>query len=354
MEFPAVHGRRSPVKKTMLVSLALVVLLGGASYAGDVDLSGLVQARYVDARDEDATYCMKAARLQAQAKVTEKASVMAKFDLAKQPSLLEAIVDYALPWGMHVRVGQFKLPFGLETQQSAFDLPAMDRSLVISRLWYNGVSRGYVRDVGAMVQGRYKIFQYKLGAVNGAGYNYTDDPDSGGVRVFPTWGKDNNNTKDIVGRVGVGIPMLAGLGFSFYEGKWPVHYCPGVCNEGRSAKALDMFIDTGKVFFQYEHVWAQGRLTDGGVTLASMWQDSKYGGYYIILGYRVNALIEPVFKVDVCDPDKDTGADRLKDMHFGLTLNFERRAKFQVLYRESDVDGKFADNAFLAQASAKF
>ena len=342
------------MKKAGLVCLALLVLWGGVSYGGDIDFSGLIRARYVDARDEDATYCIKSARLAARAKVTENVSVLCKFDAACDPRVLEAYVDYASPWGVHARVGQFKLPFGLETLLSGFDLAAMDRSLVVSHLWYNGVSRGYVRDMGAMIHGRYKIFEYKLGAVNGVGYNYTDNPDSGGVRVFPSWGRDNNNTKDIVGRVGVGIPMFAGLGFSFYEGKWPVQYCPGACNEGRSAKALDLFLDTGKVFFQYEHIWAQGRLTGGGVTLPSMWQDSKYGGYYIVLGYRVNPLIEPVLKIDVCDPDKDTGADRLKDMHYGVTLNFERKAKFQVLFRESEVDGRFDDNAFLAQASARF
>ena len=86
----------------------------------------------------------------------------------------------------------------------------------------------------------------------------------------------------------------------------------------------------------------------------SEWQGSKYGGYYIVVGYRVNALIEPVFKVDVCDPDKDADADRLKDMHFGLNLNFERKARLQVFYRESKVAGRFDDSAFLAQASARF
>ena len=73
-----------------------------------------------------------------------------------------------------------------------------------------------------------------------------------------------------------------------------------------------------------------------------------------VLGYRVNSLIEPVFKVDMCDPDKETDADRLKDTYFGVNLNFERKARFQVFYRESKIAGHFDDSAFLAQASARF
>ncbi|MFH1313154.1 MAG: hypothetical protein ABIJ00_07965 [Candidatus Eisenbacteria bacterium] len=353
------------MKRTVLVSLAAVILLGGASYGADVNFSGLVQTRYVDVRDEDATFFAKAARLGARVNVTDKVSVEAMFELAGEPNMLEAVVDYALPWGgLHAMVGQFKLPFGFETQISRFDLEAMDRSLVISHLWYNGVSHPYLRDVGAQIAGRYKIFEYKLGAVNGVGYNYTPDPDGDGMQAFPSWGRDNNNSKDIVGRIGAGIPMFAGLGFSLYEGKWPVDYSPQVCNENRSAKALDIFLDTGKMLFQYEHVWAQGRLSDAGIAapgglgagsaLPSEWQGSKYGGYYIVLGYRVNALIEPVFKVDMCDPDKDTDTDRLKDTYLGVNLNFERKARFQVFYRESKVAGRFDDSAFLAQASARF
>jgi hypothetical protein len=342
-----------------------MLLLGGICYGADLDLSGLLQIRYTDNRDLDGTFAARTARLGAKVKVTEKISAQAQFELAREPNLLDAMIDYSFSPALNVRIGQFKLPFGHEIQLSPFGLEAGDRALIHTHLWYNGVSRPYIRDTGALVFGRYMLFDYALGAVNGAGYNYTDDPDGGGVRVFPRWGMDNNNSKDIVGRIGIGVPMFAGMGFSFYEGNWPVGYTTGTCNEDRSAKAFDIFLDTGKVLFHYERVWAQGRLLDQDVAAfeghsavshalpGDRWQDSEYGGSFVVIGYRFNAMIEPVYKLDLCDPDEDADGDRLTDTYFGVNLNFEGKARLQMLYRESKVARRFVDNGFVAQVSAR-
>lgn len=353
------------MRRSMVV-VAAILVLSCTCYAAEFDLDGLIQARYTDERGELATFTASTARLGAEAKVTDKVSVRARFELAGEPNLLEAMIDYSFSKSLTVRVGQFKLPFGFETQISKFDLEAINRSLVISHLWQNGVSSPYLRDAGVLIMGRYKVLEYRVGAVNGVGYDYSGNPQWGGVEVFPIWGRDNNSSKDIVGRIGIGVPMLAGLGFSFYEGKWRMEHWAEACGEERTAKALDIFLDTGKVLFEYEHVWAKGRVQPSAwlygppegstveeISYVDEWQPNKYGGYYIVIGYRLRPLIEPVFKVDVCDPNKDADGDRLTDMYFGLNLNFQRRARFQVFYRESKVAKRYDTSGFLAQVSAK-
>jgi hypothetical protein len=271
-----------------------------------------------------------------------------KIGAACEPNLLEAYMDYFHSELVGLRVGQFKLPFGLESQLTPYDLEATRRAQVFSCLWNNGVCPCYVRDIGLVVMGRHKILDYKLGVVNGAGYNFSWDPETAGTQLFPKWARDNNNSKDVVGRVGLGIPMFAGLGFSVYEGRWPIDR-GSPRNHDRTAKGFDLFLDTGKILLQYEHIWAQGRVNDDALDFKT----DKYGGYFVVLGYRVNPLIEPVWKVDICDPNKDADGDRMTDLYFGVNLNFQRSARVQLFYRESKLAKRFAGSAFLAQVSAK-
>jgi hypothetical protein len=336
-------------RSAYVFAVALLLLAIGVSHASDVEVGGLVQARYTDWRGENATFWMRTARVKASVKVTEKINALVTIGVEKEPNIVDGYIDYSHSKLINVRAGQFKLPFGFETQIGRHDLEAMNRSVVFQCLWNNGVSANYVRDMGLMVMGRYKILEYKVGAVNGVGYNYTVHPEEDGIRIFPRWGGDNNNSKDIVGRVGVGVPMFAGLGFSFYDGRWPTYEgSPDNCD--RTAKAFDLYLDTGKVLLQYEHVWAQGRVNNDALDF----RDDKYGGYFVVVGYRINPLIEPVYKVDICDPNKDADGDRITDLYFGVNLNFQRSARVQLFYRESKLAKRFSDSAFLAQFSARF
>jgi hypothetical protein len=336
------------MNRSMWIVVAVVLLVSGLCTAGDVDVGGLVQARYKDDRHERSEFAVAAARLNAKVILTSKISAYFQLETAKEPNLTDAYVDYVHSKLIGARLGQYKLPFGFETQISRFYLETTSRSLVFSYLWNNGVSRNYVRDIGLTLMGRYKVFEYKLGVVNGAGYTYSPDPEFDGIPLFPGWGADNNNSRDIVGRIGMGIPMFAGLGFSFYQGEWPAAEHSS-CNEDRIAKAFDLYLNMGKILFQYEHVWAEGRVDEEVFFLPN-----KYGGYYIVVGYRATPMIQPVYKIDICDPDKDTDGDRLSDMYCGISLNFERSARFQVMYRESKQAHKFTDSGFLAQMSAMF
>ncbi len=100
-----------------------------------------------------------------------------------------------------VTIGLFKTPFGFEVQQSDKERLFMERSNA-ERALFPGEY-----DLGLRVQGGWRFLRYQLAAMNG---------DPVGEKLFP--GKDPNQSKDFVGRVGVDTkiigPLKLAAGFS--------------------------------------------------------------------------------------------------------------------------------------------
>jgi len=336
------------------LALGALMMVSSVAYGQGPEMGGLIQSQYVDEGGKDSRFLVKAARLKLHADITDRITGTLQVDFAREPLILDAFVDVGLVRYANFKIGQFSIPFGYEFQLSRYDLEAIDRSLIMKTAFGNGVSSPYVRDVGIMLSGMYKIFNYQVAAVNGTGFDYHGQEEEA-ASVFAGWNQDNNNAKDIVGRVGIGIPMFAGLGFSMYEGSW-------VSEGERSAMGLYFHIDTGKVLFQYEWLRGEGYLDEAeeesGLLAAEhtglAWQEREYGGYYIVVGYRVTPIIQPTFKLDKLDPDRDEGGDDRADYYYGLNLNLERRARLQVLYRDSKEDGDFIGKGWRAQVSARF
>jgi len=309
-----------------------VLLASVAAYGADVTVNGYVQYQFSvkEGADPSSNFSLAAARLKGSMKVTDEISAMVQLEGAKSPSLLEADVTYAYAPFLNLKLGQFQVPFGYETQNSNFDVEAGDRSQIVTALWVNNSAAGYFRDQGAMVYGRHKVLVYQLACVNGSGLNTSD----------------NNNHKDFVGRIGLGIPMFAGLGFSMLQGKGG----PEDTLQDRTGMGFDIFLDTGKVLLEAEYISAQGV---NGDNVDKIWtgSETEFGGYYVILGYRITPLIEPVFKYD---PDKDVEDDEVSAMYLGLNLNFEGKARLQAFYTAYDEDEDIDNNKFTVIAKAKF
>jgi hypothetical protein len=341
------------VRMGCLMVVSILVVFASA-YAEGPEISGLIQSQYVDEGHKDSQFLVKAARLRCRADITDRVTGKLQVDFAREPVILDAMVDIAVVQYANFTVGQFTIPFGYEFQLSRFDLEAIDRSLIMKTAFGNGVSSPYVRDVGVMVTGRYKLFDYEVAAVNGTGYDYHNQSEEASG-VFANWNNDNNNAKDIVGRIGIGVPMFAGLGFSVYEGKW-------VCDREKSAMGFYFHLEASKLLLQYEWLRGKGYLGEAppidtyasGDSTGLWWYENKYGGYYLIVGYRVTPMIEPTFKIDKLDPDKDEGGDTRTDLYYGLNLDMERRARLQVFYRDSKEGGDFIGKGWRAQVSARF
>ncbi len=100
----------------------------------------------------------------------------------------------AVPYLM-VTLGLFKTPFGFEIGQSDKDRLFLERSN-LERALFPGEY-----DLGARLQGGWKFLRYQIGAMNG---------DPIGEKLFP--GRDPNQSKDLVGRIGIDTIFLHRLG----------------------------------------------------------------------------------------------------------------------------------------------
>jgi hypothetical protein len=96
---------------------------------------------------------------------------------------------------LQVTIGLFKTPFGFEVLQSDRDRLFLERSN-----FERGVFPGEY-DLGARIQGGWRFLRYAIAAMNG---------DPLGEKQWP--GRDPNESKDFVGRVGVDFKIIKLLG----------------------------------------------------------------------------------------------------------------------------------------------
>lgn len=102
----------------------------------------------------------------------------------------------SLPW-LELTAGSMKIPYGFEIQQRDTDRLFLERS-TLERAMFLGEY-----DLGARLFGGWRFLRYSLAAMNG---------DPIGEKAFP--GRDPNQSKDIIGRVGVDLRLRRLLGLA--------------------------------------------------------------------------------------------------------------------------------------------
>lgn len=170
-------------------------------------ISGFIQTlynwEYTDGETDASNFRIRRARLSLAGKIVDNEKVgMADYrlqvDFAESPKIVDAWVRYRPFNQLGLQVGQFKIPLSIENSEYApMKLEFIDYSLVVQRLArmsshdVTGISSAG-RDMGAQLYGSffkkegYSIVNYNLAMFNGCGINQK---------------KDNNTSKDFVGRV---------------------------------------------------------------------------------------------------------------------------------------------------------
>ena len=252
-------------------------------------ISGFVQAFYTANMDEqgnlmDNEFKIRRARLSIDGKFGERFSYKLQGDFSSTPALVDAYLKFKACDEFAIQIGQFKTPFSLESPFNPVNLEIYDYGEAITKLvGYKdvcGVGK-LGRDIGVMASGSlfavkkdgktlYHVVDYSIGVFNGNGANAAD----------------NNNRKDIVGRLNIhpGLKDLT-LSGSYYNGK----YSTDAVDRGtRNRWAAGIQYDNGNLVVRAEYLsGTTGYNTVADTNNIILSEDRFYSrGYYAVAGYN--------------------------------------------------------------------
>ena len=186
-------------------------------------ISGFVQGLYQanldgDGKLTDNTLRMRRVRMSVEGTLFKGLTYKIQGDFTRSPMLVDGFLKYKPCNEFAIQVGQFKTPFSIENPINPLNLEIFDYGEIIQKLvGYRDVcgvgSLG--RDLGIMATGslfpvemqngqKFGIVDYSIGLFNGNGANVLD----------------NNNRKDLVGRLDIHPVKDLTLSGSYYYGKY--------------------------------------------------------------------------------------------------------------------------------------
>ena len=186
-------------------------------------ISGFVQGLYQANLDDagkltDNTLRMRRVRMSVEGTLFKGLTYKIQGDFTRSPMLVDGFLKYKPCNEFAIQVGQFKTPFSIENPINPLNLEIFDYGEIIQKLvGYSDVcgvgSLG--RDLGIMATGslfpvemqngqKFGIVDYSIGLFNGNGANVLD----------------NNNRKDLVGRLDIHPVKDLTLSGSYYYGKY--------------------------------------------------------------------------------------------------------------------------------------
>lgn len=293
-------------------------------------ISGYAQIRY-DYNDGDgsSTFQLRRVRLTFDGNISPKLDYKLQLELTSTPKIVDAYFSYKPLTGLKLRVGQYKVPFSIEnTEYGPTKLELIDYPMAISYLVGNSESasakdKANGRDIGIKLYGDFfdKVLSYDLGVFNGAGINC----------------KDNNKSKDVVGRIMVRPIDGLTISGSYLWSEGGANYIT------RNRWAAGVCYDKGAVMARSE--WIGGK-TD----------DIKSDGMYVTAGYRFCKDFMVIARYEqFCFNDADRSAMTQENYTAGVAWQPIKHFKLQLNYVYEDyIQGKGHNNVVQVQAAAMF
>ncbi len=259
-------------------------------------ISGFVQGMYqANLSDEgelkDNTLRMRRVRLSVDGNLSKTVSYKIQGDFTRSPMLVDAYVKYKPCREFAIQLGQFKTPFTIESPINPVNLEIFDYGEAVQQLGgYKDVCGvgALGRDLGLMATGslfpvegeegyKYSIVDYSIGVFNGNGANNLD----------------NNNSKDLVGRLDVhpGLKEIT-LSGSYYYGKYTKDENID-CTRNRWAAGAQY--NDGKFLLRGEYIGGKT-----GYAPSLIPEDLGYynsNGYYGVVGYNFQAGEQKIMPV---------------------------------------------------------
>lgn len=308
---------------------------------------GFVQAIYFADQTEglavDNTFAVRRARIGVRGSVTPNVDFFFLEESGLglrggQTVLTDASITLKANQYANLRVGQFKIPFGLEALEPVLVNPMIDFTRATERLLLrpdalNAANPATAtimafRDIGAQFFGKIDgpvEFVYAAGVFNGSGINLTD----------------NNSKKDVVLR-----GELAGRGARLGLSYWAGDETPA--NLSRQRYGVDLSYYRGPFELGFEYIYGKDEV-------AAKTGKTKGDGWYVRAGYVVIPKVQLVARYEQFDPNKDKGSDKYTATTLGVNYLFTPLTRLQLNYAFRDDKASPAlDNLFIAQMQIVF
>ena len=253
--------------------------------------------------------------------------------------LMDAFVTWDKYNWARISIGSYKQPFGREVQTACNALITIDRAIVSDQLVVPQ------RDYGISVWGGNvdTKLEYAFALMNGKGLLETD----------------NNNKKDIVGRVTYKLFDFVTIGGSFRYGY------PKLNNDDddRTTWGGEILFEFNNLHIQGEYIRDEGAYDPGAETGCGsepMELGKSRDGAYGMIWYDTKWNLQPVFKYEFFDQDldkKDWAYPNLysERMTIGLNYYFNKAVRLQVNYQANIETVINKDNdKFMAQVQEFF
>lgn len=284
-------------------------------------ISGFINTQYTfDRQAETNSFSIRRARLDLKGNLSKIVDYRLQADFSNAPKLVDAFVRLKFSPYIGIQIGQFKMPFSLETPYSPLKMAAIDNAQVISKLsGYKDLSGSHSmgRDMGVALYGGffhregYNIVDYNIGLFNGNGVNT----------------KDNNKHKDFIGRIEIHPIKAITLSASVYRGKMNDEVKDLV---PKDRYALSFRYDDSRFLFRAEY-------------LRGKTNEKKTEGYYGIVGYRLSPKFLPVLRYDYYREDLSVANNRSNFYMAGIDYWPWKFVRLQLNYtlKQIQADDKF-------------
>lgn len=289
--------------------------LPGVGFGKYFRITGLVQTEYEGFAQKTVnnTFLLHRARLDVKGDITSDWSYEIYTEFAgANPKLLDAYTTYKVADYLKFSAGQFKIPFSLENLYSDSQLEFIDRAQVVNALAARSsdvIGNQNGRDIGFQVSGAFAkvngayLFDYSLGVFNGNGYDVTTD---------------NNNHKDLAGRLGIHPIANLNIGVDYYNGRG--NYGTPAKDHKREREGIDARYVIGGLSLQAEY--------DKGTDETT----KKQGWYGQVAYFVIPKKLQLAAKYDTYDPSKAAINDISNYYIGGVNYFFNNWAKLTIDY----------------------
>ena len=305
-----------------------------------LQLSGYTQVRYNSFQQKGKAdgFDIRRARLDFQGEFTSKWSYRLLLDFVANsgangtaatggalvsPLLLDAFIAYKPFAGLKITAGQFNIPFSLENLTQDRLLETADRSQVVSALvarkgdgsnnLVDSIGNQNGRDLGIQFNGSLikladnrNFLDYSFAVLNGAGIDVTD----------------NNEFKDLVGRLVFHPVKALSIGTNYYNG-FDRFTSSLTKDQNRIRWGADALLDLDR--FTARGEWLKGEEGNRNPIVHEGWY--AQGSYYL-----VPKLFQLVFRYDTYNPNKDKKLASSTYYVFGTNFYFNAWTKLQLNY----------------------